>query len=116
MSIRSAISKVLRHLLPPAPVVGLSLGVLTVVLFHNPKALLPRPPYWPWLMLAFAVAGFGVVLQLGLEDGWDDGGDQSWKRTMRWRAGALAYLVGVLASVTYLVSVWLIDRLERAAF
>jgi hypothetical protein len=34
---------------------------------------------------------------------------------MLWKAVALAYVLGGFASVTYLVSVWLIDRLERAA-
>jgi hypothetical protein len=68
-------------------------------------------------MLLFAAALFGVVLQLGLEDGSDDldERDQSWEHAVRWRAAGLAYVVGVLASLTYLASVWLIDRLDRAA-
>jgi hypothetical protein len=92
------------------------LGVVTVVLIHDPHALMPRPPYWPWLMQVMAVALFGMILQLGLEDGRDDddAGDQSGERALRWRAGVLAYLLGVLASVTYFVSVWLINRLDRA--
>ncbi len=90
------------------------LGVGTVVLIHNPRALIPRPPYWPWLMLLFAAALFGVVLQLGLEDGLDDP-DEVDDRALRWRAAGLAYLVGVIASLTYVASVWLIDRLDRAA-
>jgi hypothetical protein len=90
---------------------------VTVVLIYNPKALIPRPPYWPWFMLLFAVALFGVVLQLGLEDGLDDvdEGEQSFERAMRWRAAGLAYVLGVVASVVYLASVWLLDRLDRAA-
>jgi hypothetical protein len=107
-------SKALRHLRLPAPLVGLGLGVVTVLLIHNPKALIPRPPYWPWLMLLFAIVLFGVVLQLGLEEGLDDL-DEGEQRAMRWRAAGIAYLMGVVASVTYVASVWLLDRLDRAA-
>ena len=107
-------SKALRHLRPPAPFVAVPLGIATVVLIHNPRALIPRPPYWPWLMLLLAAALFGVVLQLDLEDGIDDF-DEGEQRAMRWRAAGLAYLIGVVASVTYVASVWLIDRLDRAA-
>jgi hypothetical protein len=110
-------SKALRHLRPPAPLVAVSLGVVTVVLIYHPKALIPRPPYWPWFMLLFAVALFGVVLQLGLEDGLDDvdEGEQFSARAMRWRAAGLAYVLGVVASIGHLASVWLLDRLDRAA-
>ena len=107
-------SKALRHLRPPAPFVAVPLGVGTVVLIHNPTALIPRPPYWPWLMTLFAAALFGVVLQLGLEDGLDDL-DEVGDRAMRWRAAGLAYGIGVLASVVYLAGMWLLDRLEGAA-
>lgn len=104
-------------LLPPPPGVGLGLGVVTVVLINHPRALIPRPPYWPWLMILLAVALFGLVLQLGLEDGWDDPdeGGRSRQRVVRWRAAGLAYALGVLAAVTYLASIWLIGRLDRAA-
>ena len=65
-------------------------------------------------MLLVAAALFGVVLQLGLEDGLDDV-DEVGDRAMRWRAAGLGYLVGVIASVTYVAGVWLIGRLDRAA-
>jgi hypothetical protein len=64
-------------------------------------------------MLLLAAALFGVVLQLGLEDGLDDR-DEADDRAMRWRAAGLAYGLGVLASVVYLANVWLLDRLEGA--
>ena len=108
----------MRYPLPsPPPGVGLGLGVATVVLIHDPRALIPRPPYWPWVMILLAVALFGLVLQLGLEDPWDDPdeGTQSRQRVVRWRAVAFAYALGVLAAVTYLASIWLISRLDRAA-
>ena len=68
-------------------------------------------------MILLAVALFGLVLQLGLEDPWDDPeeGDPAWRRLLRWKAAALAYALGVLAAVTYLASTWLIGRLDRAA-
>lgn len=95
----------------------LGLGVATVVLVHDPGALIPRRPYWPWVMILLAVALFGLVLQLGLEDPWDDPdeGDEASSRVLRWRAAALAYALGVLAAVTYLASIWLIGRLDRTA-
>ena len=100
------------------PFVAVPLGVATVVLIHNPAALIPRSPYWPWLMLLVAAAMFGLVLQLGLEDGSDnvEPGVQAWERAVRWRAAGFAYLVGALASVTYLACVWVIGRLDRAGF
>jgi len=99
------------------PFVAVPLGVATVVLIDNPRALIPLSPYWPWLMLLVAAACFGLVLQLGLEDdsGDLDAGEQAWERAVRWRAAGLAYLVGALASVTYLACVWVIGRLDRAA-
>ena len=89
------------------------LGVATVVLIHSPGALIPRPPYWPWLMLLCTAAMFGLVLQLGVEDDLDDF-DEGELRVMRWKAAGLAYMVGIVASATFLVSVWLINRLDRA--
>ena len=114
MAIAPAISKALRYLLPPPLFVAVPLGVGTVVLIHNPGALIPRPPYWPWLMSLFAAGLFGVVLQLGLEDGLDVP-DEVRDRAERWRAAGLAYVLGVIAGVTFLASVWLIDRFDRAA-
>lgn len=88
----------------PAPLIAVPLGVVTVVLIHSPRALIPQAPYWPWLMVLSASALFGLVLQLGLEDGGDD-----LDHVMRWKAAGLAYVLGVLASVTFLVSVWLVS-------
>ena len=109
------ISKALRHLPAPAPFVAVPLGVATVVLIHNPRALIPRHPYWPWLMLLFATALYGLVLQLDLADDLDDF-DEGELRAMRWKAAGLAYAVGIIASVTFVASEWLIDRLEAAGF
>ena len=100
-----------QHLLDLAiPFLGVGAGAVTVVLLHNPIALIPRPPYWPWLFAASALGALALVLALGLEDGWEE--DDEVDPAERWRAAVLAYVAGVVASVTFIVTVALIDRLE----
>ena len=100
-----------RHLLDLAiPFVGVGAGAVTVVLFHNPRALIPRPPYWPWLFMIGALGAFAGTLALGLEDGWAD--DDEVDPAERWRAAVLAYVAGVVASVTFVATVALVDRLD----
>ena len=99
------------HLLDFAiPFVGVGAGAVTVGLFNDPTALIPRPPYWPWLFAAGALGALAMVLALGLEDAWQD--DDEFDPAERWRAAAFAYLAGVVASVTFVASVALIERLE----
>jgi hypothetical protein len=96
-----------RHLLNLAiPFVGVGAGAVTVVLVHNPKALLPRPPYWPCTV--GALGALAMVLALGLKDGWEE--DDEVDHTERWRAAALAYVAGVVASITFVATVALLDR------
>ena len=92
------------------PFVGVGAGAVTVVLFHNPKALIPRPPYLPWLFVVAALAAFALTLALGLEDGWAN--DDEVNHAERWRALVLAYVVGVVASITFIAMVAIIDRLD----
>lgn len=100
-----------RHLLDLAiPFLGVGAGAVTVGLFHDPKALIPRPPYWPWLFTVGALGAFAMMLALGLEDGWEE--DDEVNVAERWRAAALAYVAGVVASVTFVATVALIDRLD----
>ena len=94
------------------PFVGVGAGAVTVVLFRNPRALIPRPPYWPWLFAVGALGAFAMVLALGLEDGWEE--DDEVDPAERWRAAGVAYIAGVVASVTFVASVALINRLEAA--
>lgn len=102
-----------QHLLDLAiPFLGVGAGAVTVVLFRNPVALIPHPPYWPWLFAVGALGAFAMVLALGLEDGWEE--DDEVDPAERWRAAVIAYIAGVVASVTFVVSVALIDRLEAA--
>jgi hypothetical protein len=53
-----------------------------------------------------------MVLALGLEDGWEE--DDEVVPAERWRAAVGAYIAGVVASATFVVSVALIERLEAA--
>ena len=62
-----------RQLLDLAiPFIGVGAGAVTVVVFHDPKALIPRPPYWPWIFAVSALGAFAMVLAMGLEDGEDE--------------------------------------------
>lgn len=97
-----------QHLLDLAiPFVGVGAGAVTVVLFHSPNALIPRPPYWPWLFIVGALAAFAGTLALGLEEGWAE--DDEVNPAERWRAVAIAYVAGVVASVTFVAMVALLD-------
>jgi uncharacterized membrane protein YhaH (DUF805 family) len=100
-----------RHLLDLAiPFIGVGAGAVTVVLLCNPNALIPRPPYWPWLFAVGALGAFAMVLALGLEDGWAE--DDEVNHAERWRAALLAYVAGVVASATFVATVALLDRLD----
>ena len=102
-----------RQLLDLAiPFVGVGAGAVTVVLVHNPGALIPRPPYLVWLFALAALGGLAGMLAVGLEDGWAE--DEQVDPAERWRAAALAYVLGLLASVTFVAMVALLDRLEAA--
>ena len=94
------------------PFLGVGAGALTVLLLFNPVALIPHPPYWPWLFAVAALGGLALVLAVGLEDGWEE--DDEADPAERWRAALLAYVAGAVASVTFAVSVALIEHLEAA--
>jgi len=100
-----------RRLLDLAiPFIGVGAGAVTVVLFDNPRALIPRPPYWPWVFAVSALGAFAMVLAMGLEDGWAE--DDEVDPAERWRAVLLAYVAGVVASVTFVATVSLLARLD----
>jgi hypothetical protein len=105
-------SKARRLLDLAIPFIGVGAGAVTVVLFRNARALLPRPPYLPWLFTVGALVALAMVLVMGLEDGWAE--DDVVDHAERWRAAALAYVTGVVASVTFVAVVALIDRIERS--
>src|SRR5262245_1435867 len=98
-----------RHLLDLAiPFVGVGAGAVTVVLLHDPKSLIPRPPYWPWLFAVGALGALAMVLALGLEDGWEE--DDEVNYAERWKAVVLAYVAGLVASATFVGAVALLNR------
>ena len=91
-----------RHLLDLAiPFVAVGLGAVTVGLFYDPKALLPRPPYWPWLFMVFALGVLGGLFALGLEDGWED--EAQLDQAARWKIAALAYLITLLVGAEFIL-------------
>lgn len=94
------------------PFLGVGAGAVTVGLLYDPMSLIPRPPYWPWLFAVGALGAFAIMLALGLEDGWEE--DDEVDPAERWRAAVGAYVGGVVAAVTFVVSVALIERLEAA--
>ena len=83
------------------PFVAVGLGAVTVGLIHNPSALIPRPPYLPWLFIVFALGVLGWLFSLGLEDGWDDEGEVD--RAARWKVAGLAYLITLLVSAEFIL-------------
>ena len=93
------------------PFTGVLGGAATVVLLLNPKALMPNPPYWPWLMAVGALCCFALILAMGTEDGWDE--DDAADPAERWRALGMAYLGGVVAAATFLASGPVIAWLEK---
>jgi len=100
-----------RQLLDLAiPFIGVGAGAVTVVLFYNPRALIPRPPYLPWLFTVAALGALAMVLALGLEDGWAE--DDEVDHAERWRAAVLAYVIGVVASGTFVAAVGLLDLVD----
>ena len=89
---------------------GVGAGAVTVGLFYNPRVLIPRPPYLPWLFTVAALGALAMVLALGLEDGWAE--DDEVDHAQRWKALGLAYLAGVIATLTFVATVALIKRLD----
>jgi UDP-N-acetylmuramyl pentapeptide phosphotransferase/UDP-N-acetylglucosamine-1-phosphate transferase len=52
--------------------IAVYLGALTVTLLHDPTALIPHPPYGPWifvrLLVLSSLAVLGILLVLGVVD------------------------------------------------
>ena len=89
---------------------GVGAGAVTVGLFYNPRVLIPRPPYLPWLFTVAALGALAMVLALGLEDGWAE--DDEVDHAEGWRAAVLAYVIGVVASGTFVAAVGLLDLVD----
>jgi len=99
--------------------ITVGLGALTVTLLHDPMALIPHPPYGRWILVRIAVlsllAVLGLLLVLGDDRPAFDDTDDSRDPAMFWRAVGLAFLVGALASATFVAIAALVDYLDRAA-
>ena len=97
--------------------IAVGLGALTVALVLNPKALVPRPPYGGWIfvrvLLIASLAALGTLLVLGVEDDLAVFEEESRQRAIEWRAVWISYLVGVLASATFVAASALVDYLDR---
>lgn len=101
-----------------ATFLAVGLGALTVTLLHDPKALVPQPPYGPWIIpRAFALGALGclgllLVMDVG-DDPWDLDEVDSSDHPIHWGAVALAFLVSALACVTFIAASALTDCLDR---
>lgn len=99
--------------------IAVGLGALTVTLLHDPMALIPHRPYGRWILVRIPVlsslALLGLLLVLGDDRPVFDDTDDSRDRAMFWRAVGLAFLIGVLASATFVAVLALVRYLDRAA-
>ena len=97
--------------------VAVGLGALTVILLHDPGALIPHPPYGPWILARIfalsALVALGLLLVLGLEDDDADDTDRSYDLAVFRRVVVLAYLISALASAAFLGVSALVDYLDR---
>ena len=101
--------------------VAVGVGALAVTLLHNPLALIPHPPYWRWvfvrLLALSSLATLGMLLVFGVvDDPMDfDDTDSLRDRAIFWRVVGLAFLIGALASATFVAVSAFVDYLDRAA-
>jgi len=101
--------------------IAVGLGALTVTLLHDLMALVPRPPYGPWifvrLLVLSSLAALGILLVFGVVDDRSDSDDTNDlpDRAMFWRAVGLAFLISALASATFVAVSVLVDYLDGAA-
>ena len=97
--------------------IAVGLGALIVTLFHNPRALIPQRPYWGWILvrmlLLASLALLGTLLLLGVEDDLAVFEEESRDHAVAWRAVWISFLIGVLASATFVAASALVDYLDR---
>jgi hypothetical protein len=94
--------------------VAVYLGALTVTLLHDPTALIPHPPYGPWMLALCSLSVLGILLVFGVVDDRTDIDDADGipDRAIFWRAVGLAFLISALASATFVAVSALVDYLD----
>jgi hypothetical protein len=101
--------------------IAVGLGALTVTLLHDPMALIPHPPYGPWILVRLLVlsslAVLGILLVFGVVDDRTDIDDTDGLRDRAtfWRVVGLAFLISALASATFVAVSAFVDYLDGAA-
>jgi hypothetical protein len=101
--------------------IAVGLGALVVVLVHEPRALIPQPPYGPWIVMRLLVLGglatLGLLLTLGVvDDPFDIAEPDVGDPPFNWRVVGLAFLISVLACATVIATTALTEYLDRCCF
>ncbi len=96
--------------------IAVGLGALTVILVYDPGALIPRPPYYPWIFVVFSLAALGTLFVLGLEDDLleNDDTNGSGDQPIHWLTIGLAFLTSALACAVFIGATALVGYLDRA--
>jgi len=96
--------------------IAVGLGAVAVILLYNPQALIPRPPYYYWIFLLFALATLGMLFVFGIAEEFEEIDDTagSSDRRIHWRAVGLAFVASALASATFIGATALVDYLDRS--
>ena len=95
--------------------IAVGLGAVAVILLYNPRALIPRPPYFDWIFLLFSLAALGMLFVFGIEEEFEETDDavDPGDRRILWRAVVLAFVASALASATFIGTSALVDYLDR---
>jgi hypothetical protein len=95
---------------------AVGLGALSVTLAHDPRALVPQPPYGRWIFVRMlqvaSLASLGMLLVFGIVDDRDDFEDDALDRAIFWRVVGLAFLISAIASATFIAVSALVDYLD----
>lgn len=101
--------------------IAVGLGALIVVLVHEPRALIPQPPYGLWIVMRLLILGalatLGLLLTFGVvDDPFDIAEPDVGDPPFNWRVVGLAFLISVLACVTVIATTALTEYLDRCCF
>ena len=101
--------------------IAVGLGALIVVLVHEPRTLVPHPPYGTWIVMRLMALGglatLGLLLTFGvLDDPFDIPEPDTADPPFNWRVVGLAFLISVLACATVIATTALTEYLDRCCF